>query len=640
MRRILKTTRLVCALAGLNLASTGFAAPSAGAEPMPRAPSGAEKSFRSAFPSQTIDRGVTYRVESKGTIDLNLAVLASRLTPGQSEAQGVTGTMTQRYAVSAELTLKKLADVGTETVFVGKLSRADFSIDGNVDPRQALLETPFLFRVERTGQIAGFEFARHYPEVFASMIRGLVEPMQAIVPASAPATWAVDERTENARYVGRYELRPSAPGTGLVLRRAKSGIALRTENGGMPLRVLARQAETTFEFHPTADGVARVVAVDDIETFSGNARLSHQKGTMRVERVEAQTPVALPATLAQARAGLDDAAVARAHFYGVDRDLKEQVDALTLEGAMQVFDGATRENGVVGLRLLRNYARARPQESMRIARALAAYADTEKDATVCGFGFSALAQAGHVEAQAALVATLADAAVPAHVKEKAVTATMDLERPELTTLRAVWDYKQRLPHAAIVEESIATNAYGAMGDASRGNPAITAEVLRTLTQQLKAAQSERKVVYALDALANVGSFALVEPIVSPLFSHASERVRVSAFSTFRRMTGPGAFQRFAARYADEQSPAVKREALRVAFFMEDTDARDAWAKAQLAQTTDAELRLTLTRIVGETIATRPGNAEALRSLLRTETDRTVRKTIYSFIPPAVEGGAR
>lgn len=101
MRRLLKTTRLVCGLAGLNLASTGFTAPSAGPEPTPRATSGAERGFRSAFPSQAIDRGVTYRVESTGTIDLNLAVLASRLTPGQSEAPGATGTMTQRYAVSA-----------------------------------------------------------------------------------------------------------------------------------------------------------------------------------------------------------------------------------------------------------------------------------------------------------------------------------------------------------------------------------------------------------------------------------------------------------------------------------------------------------------------------------------------------------
>jgi hypothetical protein len=640
MRHSLKTTRLVCVLAGLHLASTGFAAPTAGTAPLPRATSSADRSARAVFPSQSAERGVTYRLESSGTVDFNLTALAQRLTPGSAEAPVAGGMMTQRYAVSAELHLRKVGETATETIFTAALSRCDFRIDGNLDPRNALLETPFLVRVERSGQIAGFEFARHYPEVFASMIRGLVEPMQAVIPVSPGATWAVEERSTTSRYLARYEARPVAPGAGAVIRRVKTGIGVRSDTGSMPVRVLARQAETVFEFLPTSDGVGTVTATDDIETFSGNTLVSRQKGTMRAQRVDTAVPEGLPTSLAQARVRLDDARVAKAHFYGVERELADQVEALTFEGAMKVFDGATRENGVVGLRLLRNYARARPQDSLRIARALATFPDTEKDGTVCGFGYAALAQAGHVEAQAALVAILADAAVPSHVKEKAVTATMDLERPELSTLRAVWDYKQRLPNAALVEESIATNAYGAMGEVSRGNPAITAEVLRTLTQQLRVASSERKVVYALDALSNLGDFTLVEPVAAPLFTHPSERVRVSAFATFRRMTGPAAFQRFSTRYADERNATVRREALRVAFFMEDTDARDAWAKAQLAQTTDPELRLTLTRIVGETIGTRPANADALRSLLGTETDRTVRKTIYSFIPPTAEGGAR
>jgi hypothetical protein len=89
-------------------------------------------------------------------------------------------------------------------------------------------------------------------------------------------------------------------------------------------------------------------------------------------------------------------------------------------------------------------------------------------------------------------------------------------------------------------QSVATNVYGALGDARKGNKAVTDEVLRTLARHLGGTSDTRQQEFGLDALSNVGDEARVVPLAAPYFKSPNADVRTRAFATFRLMTGDAA----------------------------------------------------------------------------------------------------
>ena len=248
-----------------------------------------------------------------------------------------------------------------------------------------------------------------------------------------------------------------------------------------------------------------------------------------------------------------------------------------------------------------------------------------------------------MEAQRAIVASLDGARVKPRTQEKALTAMMELKFPEPFAVQAVWQLRSSMPAVspeAEVLQSMATNVFGALGDAAKGNPEVTREVVRTLGAHLAGSRDLRQQQQALDALSNVGDLARVLPVVEPYFQASDEGIRAKAFETFRRMGGDEAFSAFASRFAAERSPLVRAEAVRTALFMPQSPARSAWARELVRSggVRDPDTLSRLVTILGREVKEQPENESLLRELLKTERDRMVRKTIYGFVAPV--GGAR
>lgn len=596
-----------------------------------------------------------YQIRSAGVLDVDYGLLAANVSDGLGQKPRTPGAASRRvtadYDLTATLHWRVVGRDGGGWVLAARLQAVDARIDGAADPRRALLEAPFVVRVSPEGAMRSFAFMRQYPDDLARTIRGLVEPLQVVFATQADAAaWDATEQSAGVVVDARYVVGAPDPATGTVrVTKTKSRIygAPSELGGALPGGISTRvvRAEAAIALDPAHGTVAHIDASEETTTTStatGTAFLAAHVGTYRAARVE--RPLApLATTVTGATEALADEAFARARLYDVDPRIAPRVEGMTLPAMLALFEAELARNQASAHLLLKSYLRRYPSQVVAMARAFDGRA-TESDDPAVVVGFAAIAAAGHHEAQVALVDVLAGGGgTPRWTprsKERALISMMDLAMPEPFVLTAVWSYRsaiQPTDAAASALQSIATNVYGALGDAQRHNDAITVEVVRVLTALLRAGDARQRVL-ALDALANVGDFARVSPLALASFGAAEQRVRVAAFGTFRRMPGDLAFSQFALRFAAETDPSVLAEAAIVARDMPDSNARNAWARALVTTATARALLVPLVQIVGRELARHPENEATLRDLLETQHDRPVRRAIYAFVGPSVEGG--
>jgi len=579
-----------------------------------------------------------YAVRYQGTAEADLGALAAKLADGMGSKSAAKAERSRiAYDYSAELHWRVVSAEPSGWLVAARLQNAEYRVDGVADERRELLEKPFLVSLNRTGAVRELRFPNHYPTALAQAVRAFVDPLQAVLAGGAQ--WTASERGADGTWDARYEVRSMDPkaGTAQVVR---TKTAFRPDARTTALRTRVDRSEATIEVALDGSGVVRVEASEATTQFSGSTFLTSHRGTYTATRTGAPA-AGLPADATRALLLLNDPSVARAASYEVGADIRATVEAIDSNRIVPAFVNTLGSNTGAGHRLLTSWVRRFPERSADLARRLDTYQGPNDEAVV-GFGFSALSAAGHVEAQHAL----ADALGPgfsARTHTQALYAVVDVESPETFLLDAVWSYRSslRVTDAGIaVELSLATNAYGALGDARKGNPEVTARVLSTLSVAMRSATDVRARKLVLDALSNVGDFGAVAPMVAPFFSSRDELLREAAFETFRRMDGDRAFAAFAARYAAETSARVREAAARTALEMSDSPARNAWAVREAAATTKPETLSVLVQIMGRGLAAHPENEAALRDVLKTNHDRKVRRDVYAFVAPKAEGGAR
>ena len=291
------------------------------------------------------------------------------------------------------------------------------------------------------------------------------------------------------------------------------------------------------------------------------------------------------------------------------------------------------------MRELQAWLRLNPARSLQLAQTLNTL-DPVTDERAFGFGWAALAAAGHPEAQAALLQVITGSGWKPQSQEQALIALMSLELPGQNVATTVWNLRRTLAAQPLAaggaKLSIATNVYGALGDVTKGNPALTAEVVRNLGALL-ASNEPRQQVLALDGLSNVGAEAEVVPLAQPLLRSPDEHVRAAAFGVFRKLSA-ASLPVFTAAFAAEPSYDVRRIAVRTAAQMPDSDALVQWARTAVVTETNPAVKSELVHLLGAGLERHPANADVLRALLKDTSERRVRRDIYVYVAPV--GGAR
>lgn len=577
-----------------------------------------------------------YRIHSEGHTDVDYALLARSLAGGLGTANAVNAdaTLTRsqtHYAIEATLHWRVVAQDTTGAILAARLADVDARFDDANDERAELLEAPFLVTVTARGAIDSFTFPTRYPDALAQVVRGLVSPLAVELPGGQAASWTAGDVSNEGLFESRHVV-TGEDAEGIALHRTRTPVPLPSSD-----QVQRGQASADLVVAADSGTLEWIASTEDLTTQRGEAVVGRHVGRLTASRIEAPE-VAMPTTLEEARSVLADPDFARARFYDVTPQLVSRLEGRSVPAILADFSRELATNQAAGHALLKNYLRLYPNASADLAHALAAYPAEAPELII---GFAALAAAGHREAQDALVTALSAPTSSAALRERAIISMMDLEMPEPFVLDAVWKVRDTLaaqgPRSAL-SLSLANNVYGALGDSRKGNAETTDEVIKTLSASLLSAADRFQIILALDALTNVGDFARVGPLAAPHFDSSDAGVRTSAFVTFRRMSGEAAFDEFAERFAREQDPTVRHEAALVAREMPPTAARHRWALSVLETHRDPGVLVPVIRMLGDELATHPEDAEALRALLATTTDRKVRREVFAFVTPTTEGG--
>ncbi|MBA2557006.1 MAG: hypothetical protein H0V12_06625 [Chloroflexi bacterium] len=582
-----------------------------------------------------------YDIHSKGVAGINFEALAARVSP--SSTGPAKGKMQDhRFDVTARLGMRVLAQVGDEWHVAMRLADVRYEVDGQVEQRTTPLQTAFLVRASSRGELRSFEFPVHFPQEAQLAIRSLVEPLQVVFTSAGKDEWMVGERTAAGHSTVQYRVRGIDEAARVAQISREVTAARRSLSSGVALmeqtKFNTRVDSSTglIEWALDGSGLKSISLREKTTSLESRQPIATSDTSFTATRVLTAVD-GLPTTPAGMQEKLTDPTLARAQFYKVPGYLEQELEGVTWEEAIAFYMQRIGGEAPATVNLMKFYLRKYPARAQDLAEALnevAKGARTDELSDVVGYGFAAMAAAGHTEAQRVLVKVLSEGVWEPLSKEKALDAMLSLEMPEVFVPAVVWNVRQERAQGSsptkIEDLSIATNIYGALGNVELGVPEVTDEVMRKLSQILQRGDKWEK-ARALVAMGNIRDPSLTLPHALPYFHSPEEMLRSRAFDCFRHGKTDSVFASFAALYLQEETVFVQREATFVALTMADSPARNAWAAELVRTSTDRTIRSRAVTMLGRGIELHPENEGTLRELLGTVRDRETRKAIYAFI---------
>jgi hypothetical protein len=582
-----------------------------------------------------------YDIHSKGVAGVNFEAIAAQVSPS-SKGPARGKMQDHRFDITARLGMRVLAQVGDEWSLAMRLEDVRYEVDGQVEQRTTPLQTAFLVRASSRGELRTFEFPVHFPQEGQLAIRSLVEPLQVVFTNTGKDEWTVGERTAAGNSTVHYRVRGIDEDARVAQISREVTAARRSISGGVALmeqtKLNTRVDASTglIEWALDGSGLTRISLREKTTSIESRQPIATSDTSFTAARV--LTPVeGLPTSLEAMQDKLTDPTLARAQFYKVPGYVESELEGVTWDEAIAFYMQRIGPEAPATVNLMKFYLRKYPARAQDLAEALnevAKGARTDALADVVGYGFAAMAAAGHTEAQRVLVKVISEGAWEPLSKEKALDAMLSLEMPEVFVPAAVWNVRQERAQGSsptrIEDLSIATNIYGALGNVELGVPEVTEEVMRKLSQLLQRGDKWEK-ARALVAMGNIRDPDLTLPHALPYFRSSEEMLRSRAFDCFRHGKTAAAFARFMELYSQEELVLVQREATFVALTMADSPARNAWAAQLVSTATDRTIRSRAVTMLGRGIELYPENEGTLRGLLETVRDRETRKAIYAFI---------
>jgi hypothetical protein len=587
----------------------------------------------------------SFVLTSKGNAGIDFQSIAARLSPNGSAPQQ---SHMERHAfnVSARLGMRVVQSNADEVVVAMRLDDLKYVVDGMADERVSVLKAPFLVRYTTHGELKGFEFPNKFPEEGATAIRGLVEPLQVVLGSGAVSSWQVGEKNSSGSSTVRYQVTgvDAAKNTATLSRVVTA--ARRAFAGDTSAQLSTRVAASSGEVEWALDGsgMKRMTVSEKMTSSSGRNVVTETESLFTA--APASTAVdGLPTSMRDAQTALRDPSHARASFYRVHPSLEAQVKGVDWNTALTAYMRKVDQVPSEAILLIKTYMRKHPESVKDFARALDDVAKTwdghdEKVANRVGYGFAAMGDAGHTEAQKMLAEVINDGSYQELTRRKALDGMISVEMPERFLPAAVWTYRTNLlswNNPEVVERlSIATNIYGHLGAVEAGVPENTAEVVANLGRLTRSSDRWEQ-LRSVVALGNVASPELTLPFAEPLLQSRDEVVRGTAYSVFNRAHGEENFKKFESYFARERSGRAIRDATAVAFTMDETAARNTWAAQEALKDSELVVRTRMVTMLGRGIKRFPENKATLKSLLRVVKERDVRRTIFNYVAPTARG---
>lgn len=362
---------------------------------------------------------------------------------------------------------------------------------------------------------------------------------------------------------------------------------------------------------------------------------------MTARRIERDLSGVFPENFNDFLAQLHRGDYLKVKYYVTDTELDRLGENLDLNGALDLFaqlKKASQPNASRNAeKFLVNYLRQYPQAAFALVDALDADSRRERfDQSTQLVLWRLLTEAGHSEAQQALMGALTDPNRGHVTHMRALAYAHDFEYPEPDTVQGLWRFYQAQGTARDKTsrefKTMSLYALGTLGSADKLNEAVKTDIARMLADSLKNSSDPLDQALALGAIGNYGDANLLETI-QPYFQAEQPQVRAAAFESLRRMQDPRAVETLTRHYAHETSANVRAIAAKTLSKMPISHESIAWAGKTLLQSNASKAQIPLVELLGKTLETYPENEARLRALLQKNPDNRVKREIYQYITP-------
>lgn len=588
----------------------------------------------------------TYAYASDATSRIDYTALSSTFAVRDASP---ASSNRRAYATTCrgKLLLRVYAEEGDAHYVVGgRLEPTTHALDGEETPLLEALRQPFRFHLHRDGRMSAFAFTRGVPPEAEGAVEQIVRSLQLVLPTRPVVSWTAHESSANGETEADYRLRGDwIEPVATVYKTRRAGPAREAAPDravGLlttaQLDILSSAHEAEVEL--TGGWIRRITGHERLAIRDQGATWATTQTSFEAWRQPADETARLPSTLTDLETCLGSTAYLRTRLYTpppralpMDR-IRDLAHAVALLRELLGEDLLVAEATFVG------FLRTSPDACARLVEVLDA---SERAGAASNLDdglrlelWPLIAEAGHREAQAALVSAVANPDFTEASRLRALSALHGVAYPDERTVDGLWQLHRSLTDTATPfereMESGSLYALGALGQRGTGAGELGRQVATDLEAELVGTIDERATVIALDAIGNHGGTELL-PAVRTQLDDPRRRVRVAAFRALRRMQGEAVERTFLAALEDEADPAVRRAASSVLAEWAPSEATVAWARARLLEADTPAEALALVDFLGRSIGRFPENASRLRDLLETRPPRTVRHRVYAYVAP-------
>lgn len=530
-----------------------------------------------------------------------------------------------------------------------------FTINREAPDYASNLAHPFAFRMDASGRMSGFRFARGTRPEARDFLKGLVLGLEVVLPGRAIRQWQAREADNIGEYVAAYELQGDVPASGgaelEILKKKLSYPVTRASREG--INPVLDSAQTMV-----LESGARCVVSEKgpwLRSLSETQRLAQDAGgrqiygsrTTREARLLTGRDAAarFPDTFAAFSAELNSGKYLVEALNATDAALNRMAEGLDLLQALAKYKALSGSEAFADRQLadafLVNYMRLHPESVQDLVAVL--NADTERreytDQQQLDL-WLLITEAGTFAAQKALVGAVEDPASTELTRFRALAYASDFTYPDEATVRTLYETYQAIAPGETEEplrerKAMSLLAFGALGYRDKQNDQVKPYIREKLVEALADAADAREQRTALRAIGNCGDPGVLG-VVEPYLSSPDTAVRADACQALRRMDSPEAERALVRRLEVETSPYVRDRAIEALAYMVESGGGPEglqWAREALFETRDPDERVALVKLLGSHPDAGGKNEVALRRMLGYNPARETQKAIYGYIAP-------
>ena len=594
---------------------------------------------------------LAFQFENESDAQIDFAFITPNImTSAQSSAS--TPTQGQKTPVvmqaSGELYLKYFAVEPDVWQVAGQLAKMNYQLNQQTPRYAEAISYPFGFQMNSMGFLSHFQFTKNIPTEAKQFVEQLLYTSQVAFPTDPKIEWSTKEIDKTGRYQAIYQLDglDHQAGTATITKQKRNYLStLVAEHEINPaLSKSESQIEEslmTITIPLKGAWFLSLTHQEQINSLSGTYPWAETQTKSQIHQITKDLTNVFPATFSQFLAQLNAAKFIKSKYYDTDPYFDKLGENLNTDEALNLFEQLKKSDipnaSRTAEKFFVNYLRQHPQAAFTVVDLLDGDPKRERfDQSTQLILWRLITEAGHAEAQQAIVNALADQNRSHLTKMRALAYLHDFEYPEASTIETLWQFTNNLDPNENKENreyrTMGLYALGSLGSHEKYNDAVKPDIGQILVKNLNSSDDPKEQVVTLGALGNYGGEDVLDA-VEPYFAVENERVRAAAYDSLRHTENSRAVEMLTTHYASEKSPAVKATAAKTLSKMTPSEAGITWAGKTVLTTEETKEQIPLVEVLGKTLEDYPSNENTLRELLKKNPDNKVKKEVYKYIVP-------